>query len=220
MRTIKNFFFRKVFPLFPVQLKFRAGDFLLRLNGLEIKEAKTQEELKQVYRLRWEIYTEEDFIDPNDYPTQQLTDKYDQYAVSFLAIKRGVPIGTVRVISNSLNGFPAKNVFNILSFPYPLNEVDEISKLSVKKDFRDYLISFGLLKVAFRYSRKRGKKYWLFGTTQKLKDHFERMLMIKLQSLPIGEPGSKEFAERGIGGKKYFQRFELQPFIVELEKLK
>jgi hypothetical protein len=213
---------QRFFKYFPFSWKCRIVNFLLKRQGIEIKEAKTKEELEQVFHLRWEIYGEEDYIDPDDYPNQRLTDKYDGYSVSFLALKDGEPMGTVRIIQHSNLGTPVENSFNILKFPFVFSRKDtaELSKLCIKKKFRKGVISLGLLKKAFEHSEKREIKYWFIGTTQKLANSFEERLGIFLTSLPVGPPGPKHLEERGIVGRRYFQKFKIRPFVFKIEKIK
>ena len=211
-----------IFRYIPFSLKCKIVDFLLEKKGIKIIQAKTQEELEQVFRLRFEVYKDEDYIDPNDYPDKKLTDKYEPYSVSFLALKGKEPIGTVRIIKKSDLGFSTEHAFNILEFPqdYFQAETAELSKLCVKEQYRKGLVSLGILRKAFEYSEKNMIKYWLMFTTKKLANYFDGILGVSVNILFTGNLNDSHLAERAIAGKKYFQKFDLYPYILEISTVK
>ena len=193
-------------------------DLLLKRKGIEIKEAKTKEELEQVYHLRWEVYGGEGYIDPSKYPDQKLHDKYDSHSTIFLAIKKRKLIGTIRVVHCSEMGFPTENAFNILDFPFSREEAVEISKLCATKRFRGGIVSLGLLEKALEYSKKQNVKYWLLGTSPKLLKYFEMWCRMIPKLLPTGPPRLEHLKER-ITAERYFQKVRLLPYVLEIGKI-
>lgn len=212
-------FFLKIFRYFPFSWKSAIVGFLLKQKGIEIKEAKTPEELEQVFHLRWEVYGTEDYIDPKDYSNKKLTDKYDNYSISFLATRNEEPIGTMRLIHYSESGFPTEKAFNILNFPFSREQIVEISKLCIKKKFRGGIVSLGLFKKSLDYSKKQNIRYWFLATSPKLLKYFEVWCKLAPKLLPIGSLKPEHWNER-ITAKRYFQKAQIIPYILEIGKIK
>jgi N-acyl-L-homoserine lactone synthetase len=100
----------------------------------------TDEELAEVYKLRYKVYCEEwGFEKPEDHPDGLERDEYDKNSVHF-AVKtdEGKLIGTIRLILNSLNGFPLEKhcPININKDTLPRNALAEISRLAISKNYR------------------------------------------------------------------------------------
>ena len=205
----------RLFSLFPINFKIKIIRLLLKIKRVEVKIAQTPREKEESYIIRWQIYSQEGYIDPKDYPDRKLVDKYDVVAINFLAKKNGKILGTVRLIPYSSLGFPTLNAFNITNFPAALEKTAEISKLCIKKEYRDKIITFGLLGEAFLYSINKGIKYWIFGIPEKLKRHFEKV-GIKIEKLPTKPPQSCHLKERKTA-EKYFLKHNIYPFITKLE---
>jgi N-acyl amino acid synthase of PEP-CTERM/exosortase system len=106
---------------------------------VDFRRARGQEELEEVFRLRYRVYVEEwGFEKAEDHPGGIERDDYDDHAIHFVAEREGVIIGTVRLILNSEQGFPIESFTRI---DEDLSQVDrdkvaEISRLAVSKDFR------------------------------------------------------------------------------------
>jgi len=211
-----------IFKYLPFSWKSKLVDFLLRLQGIEIKIAETPEELEEVFRLRFEVYKNEDYIDPKDYPDGRLTDEYDKHSVSFLAVKNNEYVGTVRLVKNSDLGFPTEHAFNILEFPPNFLQAKTacLSKFCVTKKYRGSLVSMGLLKKALKYSQEKGITYWLFDTTAKLANFFETITGVHLTPLPEGPIGSEQIKARAGIAKRYFERFTLHPYLLDIAKIR
>jgi len=211
----------RIFQYLSFAWKCRIVDFVLAGQNIEVKQAKTPEELEQVFRLRYEVYRNKSYIDPDAYQQEKLTDKYDLFSASFLALRDGAPIGTVRLIKNSEMGFPTEKTFNILDFPvvFLRKEAAELSKLCLKKKFRGGLISFALLKIALEYSKSEGITQWILFTTKRLAHYYEKYLGLTLYLLPTGSLEDYHMEEREIACGKYFRTFDLYPYLVEISKI-
>jgi len=209
---IPDFFKNKV----PFFFKKILINFLLLKEGVVIKEAKNQEDLSMAYHFRWNIYTKEDYIDPADYPDKELKDKYDEFSINLLAIKNQKPVGAVRMVFFSQLGFPTANAFNFLNFEIPAKEVLEISKLCVIKEYRKTIVTLGLLKKAYEYSKEKKINYWLMGMPPRLKDRFSKF-NVKFKSVPIQPPEVRHIEERKTA-KKYFQKLLIQPYLLNLKE--
>jgi len=120
---------------------------------VQFRKVKGRKELEDVYRLRYKVYCEEwGFEKEEDHPDGMESDQYDEHAVHFAAVREGVVIGTLRLITNSEKGFPLERFTTV---DEDLSHVDreklgEISRLAVSKDFRkrarDSLLYSGQVK--------------------------------------------------------------------------
>lgn len=97
--------------------------------------------LNEIYRLRYKVYVEEwGFEKKEDHPHGMEKDVYDDHSIHFVVRKKGDIgiIGTIRMITNSANGFPIEKHCTIekdLSV-FNRDRFGEISRLAVSKDFR------------------------------------------------------------------------------------
>jgi len=104
-----------------------------------------------VERCRFEVYSEMGFIDPSKYPDGRESDLYDNYSSSVIA---STPtsfsaIGTTRLVFGSKGKLPiqdsASHAIDVSGF----GSVAEISRLCVRKRFRNSHISLGMYRVLF-----------------------------------------------------------------------
>ena len=112
----------------------------LKYGKFKFGEATTEEQKKQIYRLRYEVYALEfGFENPNDFPDKLEKDAFDPYSVHFIALNEDDDIiGTVRLILNSEKGFPIEHASEITDFhdkPSP-DKLTEVSRLAVSKNLR------------------------------------------------------------------------------------
>lgn len=97
--------------------------------------------LNEVYKLRYKVYVEEwEFEKREDHPGEIEKDAFDEHSVHFVVKRKGENriIGTIRMITNSAEGFPIEKHCRIdadLS-AYDKNRLGEISRLAVSKDYR------------------------------------------------------------------------------------
>jgi N-acyl-L-homoserine lactone synthetase len=76
---------------------------------LYLKKVESDDEISEVYKLRYNVYCQEKkFEEENEFPDQLEIDEYDVYAVHFLAKKNDRVVGTARMILNNPIGFPAE----------------------------------------------------------------------------------------------------------------
>src|SRR4030042_2060319 len=145
---------------------------LFKRSHLKFKIAKEKENLELVCHLRWRTYGQElKYINPNDYPDQKYSDKYDKYSVNFLALTRNKAVGTLRLIFHSPLGFYIERDFPIVQPPIKPEEIAELSQFTILKEYRGgkRLISFGLLKKAFEFSKQKGITHWYALMGEKIK---------------------------------------------------
>jgi hypothetical protein len=110
------------------------GDFILKLKGIKIIEAKTEEEKRMVYRLRYDVYTKHGYINPQSFPNGELEDEDDEHSISYLALKVNKPIGTIRLIlGDKKESFPTFRMWNVdlNKFSKDFSKIGDLSKLCI-----------------------------------------------------------------------------------------
>ena len=75
----------------------RLVGLLAFLKGLRIIEVYNENETKKVFRLRYDVYSKNGYIELSQFPNRLLHDKDDENSISFLALKGRRPVGTVRL---------------------------------------------------------------------------------------------------------------------------
>lgn len=144
-----------------------------------------------MYHLIWEVYgVEKKYFNPDKFSIEDLKDEYDKYAVQIGAFDGENIIGAVRIILPSAEGFYVENDFNVDLPKVSYEKMAEISRFAVLKQYRNQLISFGLLKKAFEISRQRKIEYWIVVVPEKIKNHFSKSFGINFYP-----PKTKELTE-------------------------
>ncbi len=193
---------------------------LFKRSHLKFKIAKEKEDLELVCHLRWRTYGQElKYINPNDYPDQKYSDKYDKYSVNFLALTRNKAVGTLRLIFHSPLGFYIERDFPIVQPPIKPEEIAELSQFTILKEYRGgkRLISFGLLKKAFEFSKQKGITHWYALMGEKLKNSFEKY-GIKISILSYGEFTESHLKEREIMSH-YYKEIKPLPYLISLREV-
>jgi N-acyl-L-homoserine lactone synthetase len=103
---------------------------------LLFKKTETENELKEVYKLRFKVYCQEKkFESEGEYESQYEIDEYDVYSIHFIAKVNDDIVGTARLILNNPIGFPVeKNCKLDISMDKKRSgQTAEISRLAVSK---------------------------------------------------------------------------------------
>lgn len=128
---------------------------------IQIKYAKSEEELMAIYRLRYEIYNKEMNLDSAavDHEKQVLTDTNDDTARILYATADGDLVGTVRVHWGGDAPFPEEfNETYDLSRFEPVVSPDQMvifTRFMVRKQFRGSLLPFQLLGTIAQFSLEK-----------------------------------------------------------------
>lgn len=112
---------------------------MIKYGRFRFREAGP-EDLKKIFRLRYEVYALEfGFENPSDFPDKLEQDKYDAHSIHFVALDEyDEVIGTVRMILNSEKGFPVEHASKITEFhDKPKSDhITEVSRLAISKALR------------------------------------------------------------------------------------
>ena len=108
--------------------------------------------LKAICQLRYQVYVNEcGFERPEDHPEGLERDEYDQHSIHFYACPQHSDevIGAARIILGSEQRLPIERHFGINQFPTGVRreQVAEISRLAVSKEFRCRAIDRALFRV-------------------------------------------------------------------------
>jgi N-acyl amino acid synthase of PEP-CTERM/exosortase system len=106
----------------------------------QFKKVDSEELLKEIYRVRYEVYCQEcGFLPTADYPDGLEIDNYDDHSIHFAAFADNNVIGTSRLVMNSEHGFPLNEhckEINIDECELPKDSLVEVSRLALRKTFR------------------------------------------------------------------------------------
>jgi N-acyl amino acid synthase of PEP-CTERM/exosortase system len=104
------------------------------------KKVDSEELLKEIYRVRYEVYCQEcGFLPTSDYPDGLEIDKFDEHSIHFAAFANGDVIGTSRLVTNSEHGYPLNDHCTEISVnegDLPKDGLVEVSRLALRKSFR------------------------------------------------------------------------------------
>lgn len=106
----------------------------------KFKKVDSEELLKEIYRVRYEVYCQEcGFLPASDYPDGLEIDEFDEHSVHFAAFADGDVIGTCRLVMNSEHGYPLNGHCKEISVnesELPKDDLVEVSRLALRKSFR------------------------------------------------------------------------------------
>lgn len=159
---------------------------------LVFRQVSDQEELNAVFRLRYEVYClEKKYLDSNNYNGYE-RDKYDDYAVNFLALETDDNhhlLGCFRLIPNNPYGFPCELHYNLNFKADKRDRTAELSRMIVAPCARSMWrhVLMGLSKEVYIYNTENNILYNYAAMDYLLIVALQRM---KLPFKIIGESGS------------------------------
>ncbi len=146
-----------------------------------VKKATSQEELNDVFKLRYRVYClERGYENADAYPEGIESDEYDPYSVHFIAYVESTPVGTVRLILDNPLGLPVGRYCNtdLKAISPDTARIAEISRLAVRSDaamgglIERSKITLGLIKEVYYASKELGIGYLVSAMSKPL----ERLL--------------------------------------------
>jgi hypothetical protein len=193
-------------------------DLHARLNGYRFVLATTEAEKQQAYQLRYQIYSEAEYMSTDSGQRAELTDQYDEISAIFLAYYHGQPIGTLR-LTPLTNGSNTEDYFNIVLDQDRQHGVD-IGKFAIDSRQRSQarIAGVGLVRIAYIYSVRNNIHTWLGCAPQGLLRSFRNF--IPTHVLPQFPPTDKHLAHRARRAG-YFKKYgaKIQPFQMIMTEL-
>lgn len=143
-----------------------------------IRLATTAEDRAAVYRLRYELYVEDQrlFLDKADHERRWLSDAYDPAARIFLAEVDGRVVGTSRIVLGSESELtPAtRETYDLDRFLGVVAERDlaVITRLVVRPELRGGELAFRLLEACYASAARQGAELILGNCEPHLMSHY------------------------------------------------
>ncbi len=129
-----------------------------KTNDLVIKVVRNFEDAKKVFKLRYEVFGKEGYLNMSDYPLGMEYDDYDflPETTLFLAEVDGKPVGTIRLVLDSPHGLSVEShIKNVDDYRTEGRKVAEGSRWALLPEYRGNLsISLGLSKICYIYGVK------------------------------------------------------------------
>ena len=161
---------------------------------LVFKKAETEEELGEVYRLRFMVYCRErNFESEEDYPSKCEIDEYDSHAIHFLALAGNEAVGTARLILNNAQGFPIERncILTTTIKGRKKAQAAEISRFAVSREVASRnncdrkSIVLGLIRAVYLESKRIGIVYYYAAMAKSFQKLLERCGIPFLQAGPV-----------------------------------
>jgi N-acyl-L-homoserine lactone synthetase len=158
-------------------------------GGYKFMSADTTEDLKRVWRLRYEVYCLELGVEPEN-ESGLMTDEWDdEYAVQLLALdESGTPVGIMRIVPNNPRGFQMEADFPLQEYmkAHGIVRAAETGRFVIRKGIASearMMVLFGLYNLLSEFCRQTGTND-IFGITH--------VGMVEKYKMPwvrvIGEP--------------------------------
>jgi N-acyl-L-homoserine lactone synthetase len=147
----------------------------------------TEEDTEQIERCRWEVYSQEGFIRPEDYPEQRESDRFDAYSQSVVATvgPDDRVIGTSRLIFGSGGPLPIQDPEHHALDIARYGSVAEVSRLCVRPEYQDGRASLGLYCVLFHLLKRHNIETALAVVDE---DFFGTLTLIGFPFRKVGPP--------------------------------
>ena len=109
-----------------------------------------EKDVEAIQRCRFDVYSEEGYIDHRDFPDGREHDQYDNSSISVVATTSiGIrAVGTTRIILGKYSNLPIQEKPHYLTISQP-EKVGEISRLCVRDGYRDGRISIAMYRTLF-----------------------------------------------------------------------
>ena len=120
-------------------------------GGYNVRRAGTEGDREAVYRLRFDVFSDERFIEPRFFPDGKLQDEFDAYSTQIMVEKDGELVATTRFVRPSRLGFPTEALFDFESPAVPRERLGEYGRLAIAGGHRggSRAPMLGMLKAVF-----------------------------------------------------------------------
>ncbi len=171
---------------------------MVEFKNLELRVAETDEEKEECYRLRYEVFAQHGFIDPEEYPDKCVKDEYDPISTIFYAAKyengKREIIGTIRVTPPNERGFQIEGLFEVSEWKLRYgSDLWESSKVVVRNRGREgFGALLGLAGAVYRFLKENGLRAIVYMTGEWNERMYRKLGVVraypKVKIHPNGQP--------------------------------
>ena len=205
-------------------IKTAPGVFLFRCYarfayGLQFRIA-TPEDMAALYRFRFDVYTGEGYVNPEDYPDKLFSDQFDPYSASVITLKNARIIGCGRATHYSELGLPVMQFFSV-KLPAEIDwpSVVEMGRFMVDPQYRGKarLATLGMSLQLSAYVRRDSSVKWLIAfMSEKVRSAFYEIVPFGI--LDENSPSKAQLAAR-TQRQGYWDKGKIHPVIAESSRL-
>ena len=205
-------------------IKMPIGAFFFRIYarivyGLQFKVARP-EYMAALYRFRFDVYTGEGYVNPEDYPDKRFSDQFDPCSASVLTLKNGRIIGCGRATHYAALVLPVQQFFSI-NFPAhtDLSTVVERGRFMVDPQYRGKarLATLGMSLQLSTYVKCDSSAKWLIAfMSEKVRSAFYEIVSFEILD---ENPPNKEQLEARSQRQGYGDKGEIHPVMAESSRL-
>ncbi len=173
-----------------------------------------------LYRFRFDVYTDEGYVNPDDYPDKLFSDQYDLFSVSVITLKGGRIIGCGRATHWSDLGLPVFQFFAIqLPADIELQSIVEMGRFMVNPAHRGKarLATLGMSMELRSHVRSDSSTKWLIAfMSEKVRNAF--YAIVPFEILDQHPPEQNHLEARTIR-QGYWDKGVIHPVIAESSQL-
>lgn len=197
-------------------LERRVGE-CFEFAGYGFRRARTDEERRAAFRLRHEVYSQEGFIRPEEFPSGEFQDAFDTVSVQILVSDpAGALVGTTRLVLPSELGFPTECFFDFEPPDVPREQLGEYGRLAIRDGHRGGGRGpmLGMLKAVFEVMIEQRIRQVFAFMPPKLATSYAALGCV---SVPLRtRPTRPETLARRHPMRDYFARQEVAPVLFDL----
>lgn len=158
---------------------------------VEFRIARSEEDLDKVFRIRFEVFAGEGYLDPSKYPDGREKDEFDDLptTTNFLALDGDRGIGTVRLLEPNQTiaeregldlGVSIENLFDLSYYKKNGIKIAEIPRSSLLRGYRGGTTMMYLWGTAVRYARSKGITHFCAAGNTETDDAVEAMILYQV----------------------------------------
>lgn len=189
-------------------------------GGYRFRRAEDEDERELAYRLRWEVFSEEGFIERSEMPGGRFRDDFDAVSTQLLVYgESGVPVGTTRFVLPSERGFPTEYLFDFDPPDVPRHRLGEYGRLAIRAEHRGGLRApmLGLLKAVFELMLEHRITHVYAFMPPKLIASYTALGCVPVPLVTHGL--SAETIRRRHVMRHYFDRQAVEPVLFDLREM-
>lgn len=192
----------------------------LDYGGYHFRRAGREDEREAAYGLRHDVFAEERFIDPSDFPGGLFRDQFDETSAHLLVYDgHGDLIGTTRFVLPSALGFPTEYLFEFERPPVSRERLGEFGRLAILREHRGgtRVPMLGLVKMVYEVILELDITHVYAFMAPQLVASYTALGLVS-HALDV-RPPSPEILKRRAPMRGYFADNEIQAVLFSLREM-